>query len=215
MHRWVRLKLEVGRRAQAFCRENPSSNPGILRWVDQLEQSVRRAGELQLQAIDAANAGLAATSRRAELRQQIRSNYLRPLLGILNAAAVSEPGGVTRWSLPLFRTEDVTFAATVRGAGDEARRVRDLMTRHGMPPGLVHEMLSRLDEWDACGRWQAESRARRVGARAGLEAATDEILSSLQVLDALFRTEYLHNPALSAAWHSARHIPWPVGKAAG
>jgi hypothetical protein len=209
MHRWVRFKLDAGRRARDFCRERSFRNVGILRLSDELDRLVAHADQLELDAIAATNAGLAATSRRAELRHHIRHHYLRSLLGIMDAVALKHPGSVTRWSLPAFRADDHTFGSIVRAAGVEAERVAALLDQNGFPPRAVDEMLALLADWEECGRRQDDARQRRVGARAGLEAATDHMLELLQLLDALFRLEYRHDPGLRAAWRSTRHIPWP------
>jgi len=209
MHRWVRFKLEVGRRALGFCQQHPSPNPGVVSAVEELHRLVTHAEQLELLGVSSTGQGLAATARRAELRRLIRGYYLRSLLGILDAVALMHPGRVNRWRLPLFKADDRSFAGTVRAAAAEARRVEGWVSQHGFPPAAVDEMLALLAEWDQCGRRQDEARRTRVGARAGLEAATDRILEVLQSLDVLFRLEYEPDPALRAEWESARHIPWP------
>lgn len=209
MHRWVRFKLDAGRRVRDFCRQRAAGSRAAERWADELDRLVTHAEQLELDAIDAMNAGLAATSRRAQLRHLIRASYLRPVLGILDAAALKEPGSVTRWPFPVFRADDHTFASTVRAAAAEAKRVQELMHRNGLRPEVVDEMLSLLAEWDACGRRQDESRQRRAGASAGLEATTNQILGIIRLLDALFRLEHRGQPALRAEWQATRHIPWP------
>lgn len=211
MHRWVRFKLDAGRRVRDFCRQHPPRNAGILRLTDELDRLVTHADQLELETIEATNTGLAATSRRAELRHQIRAHYLRPLLGIMDAAALRQPGSVIRWPLPVFRADDHTFGSTVRAASAEAKRAAAVLDQNGFPPRLVDEMLALLAEWEDCGRRQDDCRRRRVGARAGLEAATDQILEIVHLLDALFRLEFREDPGLHASWRSTRHIPWPAG----
>jgi hypothetical protein len=49
MNEKTRRKLEMGRRALAFCRAHPESSPGYLALVARLEALLARAEELEMQ----------------------------------------------------------------------------------------------------------------------------------------------------------------------
>jgi hypothetical protein len=209
MHRWVRLKLEMGSRMLAFCREHPSRNTGIERVVAELAWQIVRANTLAAQTVEAHLGALAATRQRAHLRQRIRAGYLIPVTQIVRSVAEKERELVTPWPLPRFRANDNTFAVTVRGAAQEVRRLPELFARNALRPEVIDEMMALLDKWEEAGRRQTEFRLRKIAARAGLEAAAEKILEIAQLLDAVYPLHFAGDPALAAERTSARRIPWP------
>jgi hypothetical protein len=49
MDEMTRRRLEMGRRALAFCRAHPDTNPAYLALVARLERLIARANELEIQ----------------------------------------------------------------------------------------------------------------------------------------------------------------------
>ncbi len=209
MHRWVRLKLEMGHRLQAFCREQIGPHSGADRLTERLDLLLARGDALNLECVRSRAERQASTAHRARLRAEIRDTTLVPLVSVMRLASRVAPGEVTAWRLPPFRASDQRFGVDARCIAEEARRARELLMRHGIPPAVAEDLLAQLAEWEAAGARQRATHHRAVGSRAALKAVAAEILEVATALKAILRRALAGDPRGAAALRSARHIPWP------
>lgn len=209
MHRWVKLKLEMGGRMQLYLREYAGRDPELAPLAATLDRHLAQAAALTLQVATARRARTAATRARARLRSQIRDAALGPICVMTRIAARDTKTGVIPLRLPPFRADDMTFGVAVLAAAAEARRSAHALRSYGTSSEMVDDLLRLHAEWEAAGRRQQEAELRRIAAHAGLGALADQVLQLGSLLDAVQQRGLDADPARLAMWKAARHIPWP------
>ena len=90
----------------------------------------------------------------------------------------------------------------------EAAAHRELFRRFGMEDAFLVGLSTTLDQYDLAVQEAARGRSAHVGARADLDAITDELMVVIEELDAMYQYRFRAEPELRAAWNSARNIAW-------
>jgi hypothetical protein len=205
----IRRKLEMAMRVRSFSRDHPDPSERFTSTLARLEDRLTRAEALITQQGTGRLAAHAATTRRAELRRDIRNRPLRHLVRIASAASREEPGLGLRFQLPHKTVSHIAFLAAARGMAAEAANRRDLFVGFGMPATFLDDLEAALKQYDQALQETHAANTARVGARADLETLTDEIMGLVRNLDAINQNRFESQPELLAGWQSARNIAWP------
>jgi hypothetical protein len=72
--------------------------------------------------------------------------------------------------------------------------------------GLLPDLAAAVDEFDGSVVASNEGRRSHVGARAELEAVSDEVMQIVELLDGLNRYRFSGEAEMRAAWESARNV---------
>ncbi|MBK6424408.1 MAG: hypothetical protein IPJ95_09790 [Gemmatimonadetes bacterium] len=210
MHRWIRFKLEVGWRVSGFCEQHPAACAAAPRQLERLAACLAEAERCAHELLHWRRAGLAATGARNRSRRDLQAHELRVVIDLLRAAARRAPGHVTPYPMPPFRANEQDFRSACTLAANEADRAAAFVRLVGLLPDDVARLRAGLAEWERLGRQARTAVQRRVEATAGLAARAAELLDIIHLLDAVMRSAFRRDPAARAAWHNARHIPWPA-----
>jgi len=206
----IRLKLGMAGSIREVARAHPIDNPGFTAAVARLEDRLGRAEALSQQHITARRGASGAVLAKQRVRREIQAK-LGLLSGLAGAAGHEEPELVPSFAVPRPNASDRVFIARARAALAAAEKYRELLTKYGMGDTVTTELTQAIDRMEAAIAEKASARSSHVGARAELEAVTDEIMQLVDQLDALVRYHYRSDAEILGAWGSARNIAWRQG----
>jgi hypothetical protein len=206
MNKRTRVRAAMGRRAYATASANPDASEGyvialthlggLLGTVDQAEAS-QRAGLVQVRK---------ATVRKQELITAMRQAHVAHISGVVEVAADAVPG----------LREDIRYKPSGRNLrglrtalgsmASAAEANKELLAKYGLAQSVLDSLRGCLQEFDACVARGDEGRRLHVTATAELEAAADDIVRVVRVLDGFNRLRFANDPELLAAWVSATSL---------
>jgi hypothetical protein len=137
---------------------------------------------------------------RAALREA-----LVPIAGTARALALDTPGLDGKFRLRQT-CSDHDLAITARTFAADAAALSRHFIEHGMPASFVADLRNKLEAFERSARDHVAARETRVVAGAGIESAMEAALTALHRLDAVVPNRLRDNPALHAAWASARRV---------
>ena len=221
MNAQVRRKLDMAGRVRDFSRLHMSQDPSYAAVLTSLETRHGRAEALATQQRAGRLTSRAATARRVEIRKILHEKLLPYLVRVGQAVARSTPEVGQRFQMPTMRLTNAAYRTAARAMFDEATAARDRFIASGMTELFLTDLGEALDQYDAAVEEAREARIGHVGARADLEAVTEELMELVALLDGLNRYRFRNNAELSAAWASARNVigrsqpraPEPAGPA--
>jgi hypothetical protein len=143
--------------------------------------------------------------RRKQLRRNLHQGLLRHLVTVAEAAANEVPGLAGDFRLPPFNATNEAFRTPALKMLEQGQAQPELLA-HGLADRLLEDLAPAVAEFEASVEESNEGRRGHVGARAELDAVSDEVMQLVEVLDGLNRYRYLGNPELLAEWESARHV---------
>jgi hypothetical protein len=206
MNKRTRVRAAMGRRAYATASANPDASEGyvialthlggLLGTVDQAEAS-QRAGLVQVRK---------ATVRKQELITAMRQAHVAHISGVVEVAADAVPG----------LREDIRYKPSGRNLrglrtalgsmASAAEANKELLAKYGLAQSVLDSLRGCLQEFDACVARGDEGRRLHVTATAELEAAADDIVRVVRVLDGFNRLRFANDPEQLAAWVSATSL---------
>src|SRR5439155_20613870 len=87
---------------------------------------------------------------------------------------------------------------------EQGQAGRELLAKHGLAATLLDDLAAAVEQFDAAVAETNEGRRDHVGARAELDAVSDEVMHLVEVLEGLNRYRFGGGAELRAAWESAR-----------
>ena len=206
MNAEVRRKLDMAGRVRDFSRLHMSEDPSYAAVLTSFETRYTRAEALATQQRAGRITSRAATARRVEIRNTLHENLLPYLVRVGQAVAKSTPEVGQRFEMPTARLTNAAYRTAARAMFDEATAARDRFIASGMTELFLTDLGEVLDQYDSAVEAAREARIGHVGARAELEAVTEELMELVALLDGLNRYRFRNNAELSAAWVSARNV---------
>ena len=92
---------------------------------------------------------------------------------------------------------------------EQGQAQRELLAKHELADRLLEDLAAAVDQFDASVAETNEGRRGHVGARAELDAVSDEVMQLVEMLDGLNRYRFGREAELLAAWERARHVVGP------
>jgi hypothetical protein len=112
---------------------------------------------------------------------------------------------VNPFRMPPRRTLKVEIA-TARVFIEEAATRQDAFIRLGLPPTFISDFTALVNELQSAVDTRLSSKTARGQAQAGIAAALAQGLEVIRDLEVVVEMATRDDPALAAAWHTARHI---------
>lgn len=209
----IRMHLERAQRVADFSREHPWDVPGYEAASQRLEERLTRALALVGQEFTGRRTRQAAVAKRLALRAQIASD-LQLIAGIARTAGKESVGAPIVLRFPGPRQNQLAFLTGARQAVEAAGREAELLTRYGLPEGLLTTVSTRLDEFARLMQERDEASRGHVFARADLRAMVKDVKVVVDQLHTLNRHRFRTDGAARAAWDSSRALRVPT-RAAG
>jgi hypothetical protein len=139
-------------------------------------------------------------------RRRLHHELLRHLVTDAELAAAEEPSLVRKFRLPAANGTNEAFRMHARRMLEQGQASRELLLKHGLAERLLDDLAAAVDQFDASVAETNEGRRGHVGARAELDAVSDEVMQLVEMLDGLNRYRFAGEAELLAAWESARHV---------
>jgi hypothetical protein len=209
MNRHVSSKLEMGARALEFSRAHPVEDAGYVTALQQLEEQLARADQLAKEQERGTTEVHAATARKSALRRTIRGSHLVHLAGVAERAAKEVPELAQKFDLPRLPRRSLAFRTVVRTMAETAQQHKELLVKHGLVEQVLESLAQSLDQFDQTVERGAEGRRVHIGARANLEAVSDEVVQLVKILDGYNHFRFGTAPDLLAAWTAASNVIGP------
>lgn len=206
MNKEVRRKLDMAGRVRDFSRLHMSEDPSYAAVLTSFETHHARAEALATQQRAGHITSRAATARRMEIRRTLHENLLPYLVRVGQVVAKTTPEVGQRFEMPTARLNNAAYRTAARAMFDEATAARDRFIAGGMTELFLTDLGEVLDQYDTAVEEAREARIGHIGARAELEAVTEELMELVALLDGLNRYRFRNNAELSAAWVSARNV---------
>ena len=213
MNTEARLKTDMAIRVRNFLRAHPFGEPLADAVVAKYEEKVARAQTLVAQQENGYLTASASRTKRAEIREQVKSEPLRHLTEITKAVALEKPELAKLFRLFVRSPNEQQFRAGVQGFIVRITEHKDLFAQYGMRPTLIEELEGLLTAYDKAVSDADGGRRAHTGARAELKDLTSELVKMTHQLNGMMLYRIRQNPDLGGAWESARNIAWPVAKA--
>ncbi len=193
-------------RARDFCRAHPAavaSYAAVLAW---LEDRIARMEAVAMQQQSGYLAAHSAVTRRRALRRRLHHELLRHLVTVARAADAEQPGLGVQFKVPSASASHEAFRTLSRQMLEQGQTLKELLAKHGLAEGLLPDLAAAVDELDRSVAASNEGRREHVGARAELEAVSDEVMRIVELLDGLNRYRFSGEAEMLAAWESARNV---------
>jgi hypothetical protein len=199
--------LEMFKRVRDFDAANPGlfSDDSLGRELfDAIGRAVR-ALEAQA-AAESAGRGTTrqGTTGKAVAREEILEG-LRILRRTARSMSVEIPGVEDKFRPP-YKGDDQELLITARAALAEAESLRTQFLRREVPEQVFQELAADIAAFEASLTNQHTGKGASTTAAALIDAAIESGMDALRQLDAIVRNKLHNNPALLAAWLSAKRI---------
>jgi len=193
-------------RVRDFSRAHPAADGSYAAVLARLEDRIARMEAVARQQQGGYLAAHSAVIRRRALRRRLHHELLRHLVTVAGAAEAEESGLGEHFRIPSANASHEAFRALARQMLEQGQANKELLAKHGLADQLLPELAAAVDEFDASVVVSNEARRDHVGARAELEAVSDEVMQIVEVLDGLNRYRFGGKAELRAAWESARNV---------
>jgi hypothetical protein len=206
----TRRTVEVGKRALAFFEAHTEQVSEDLPPLSRLKEILARADQLIIQQRDGVSEVRAATLEKREMRRKIRRTHLPHFSRVAEAAVVERPELGKKFELPAEALPYLAFRSAVQGIIAEAQNQQELLLRYGLVEPASQSLADAVAQFDRAVERGESGRRAHVGARAELEAISDEILQKVRQLDGLARFRFASDVEALAAWRSASNTIGPA-----
>ncbi len=204
----IRIRLEMGARAAAFCRANPDSNPVTAKVAAKLIELSKKAEELLEQQVSGAVAATTAVADTATVRGLVNAD-LRALMKISRQAARANSEMTVHRRIPPSRCSATEFYTAASVALSEATEHQEVLTHYGLSDELLASLAHGLEAWKHATELKLGGIGNKIGAGAGLKAVAYDIMGVVSCLDAVHAVRFRNSAGLLAEWKSARNVAWP------
>lgn len=172
----------------------------------------KRAELTNLTATQASGDGAAraGTDTRSEARDDLRAR-LKAYNRTAHAIAIDVPGLDNKFRVPRGDNDEELLAAA-RAAATDAPTFSSHFIAHEMPATFVDDLNASIVNFERAMNDQSSAVGDRVGSRAAIEKALDDLMIIRRKLDPIMRNKYANDPATLAEWIRASHIERPAKK---
>jgi hypothetical protein len=202
----TRKRLEMGARALEFCHNHPSPSAANASSVARLEALLARAERLEAQQREGILLSRMATTRKREIRRELKQGLLAHFAAVAQAASEEVPELAQKFTLPETTQSYRAFRAAARAIEAEILQRKELLLKYGLSETGLQEFTPALDEFDAMVRQSADARSAHVGASFALDDVGDEVVQVVKVMGGLNRHVFARDGELLAAWTSASNV---------
>jgi hypothetical protein len=206
MDRIVRRRLEMAVRVRDFSRAHPSADANYAPVLARLEDRITRMEALARQQQGGYAAKRSSVLRRRELRRRLHHELLRHLVTVAELAAAEDSSLAGKFRLPAANGTNEAFRTHARQMLEQGQASRELLLGHGLAERLLDDLAAAVDQFDVSVAETNEGRRGHIGARAELDAVSDEVMQLVGMLDGLNRYRFGREAEMLAAWESARHV---------
>ena len=193
-------------RVRDFSRAHPSTDANYATVLGQLEERITRMEALAKQQQEGVVTAHASTVRRKALRRRLHHELLRHLVTVADIAAAEQPGLAERYEMPKGNETNETFRTLAHRLLEQGQAEKEILVKHGLADKLLEDLAAAVDEFDGSVAQSNEGRQGHVGARAELQAVSDEVMRLVDMLDGLNRYRFAGKAELIAGWESARNV---------
>jgi hypothetical protein len=149
----------------------------------------------------------AGSRRKVALEAQIRTVHLPHLAGAGLSAARDDSELASLFANTKPRRHSfAAVRATAESMAAAAEQHKDALVKRGMSAMVLADLQEALWEFDAAVEQTNVGRARHIAATAKLRVVAIEIVRRVQLLDAVNRLRFEHNPELLAAWAAVSKV---------
>ena len=145
----------------------------------------------------------------------LHENLLPYLVRVGEAVAKTAPELGQTFEMPMSKLANAVYRTAARAMFDQASAARDRFIAAGMTEQFLTDLGETLDAYDKAVEESREARIGHVGARADLDAVTEDLMELVALLDGLNRYRFRNNAELTAAWESARNVVGTLSSQAG
>jgi hypothetical protein len=206
MHQSQQAQLDALRDAQRFLDSEPTALASVNRTMtrkalDDIITELETQGTLQVQsATDALN----GTTRKDELRVELREHHMQLLAEIARTKLAHSPL-ISRFRVPRVRASD-TSLITAALAIVNAAELTPATFAGDLGPDFAAQLRMRIDEF----REAVISRNHsQVNAKQATRSVKDALVTArgiVRILDCIVRRETKDSPALRVGWQAAKHV---------
>jgi hypothetical protein len=207
MNTVVRRKLEMVARVREFCRVHSATEPGYAPVLAKLEESLARAQVIVAREHEGRTAARGARAHREELRRVVHFQLLRYLVAVGSAAAKDRAELAERFKLPSTNASNASFLTSVKALLATAEGQKELLVKEGMKESVLADLTRMISDMEVALETMRTGRRDHMGARADLEATTNDLLGQVKVLDGITGYRFGVDPEMIAEWNAVRHIP--------
>jgi hypothetical protein len=205
MNRVVRRRLEMFKRVRGFSHAQPSADANYAVVLEQLDQGILRLEALAQQQENGRQVGRASVAHRQVTRRRLHHELLPHLVTVAEAASAEQPA-LTEVRIPKSNVSNEIYGTLARNLLELGKAQRELLMKHGLAEKLLDDLTVAVETFDATVAESNEARREHVGARAEMEAVSDQVMKLVDRLDGLNRYRFGGNAELKAAWQSARRV---------
>ena len=144
--------------------------------------------------------------RRRDLRRRLHHELIRHIVTVAEDAKLEQPSLAEHFRLPKGNEPNKAFLTAARMMLEQGQANRDVLLKHGMADKLLDDLGSTIQQFEASIDETSDGRRSHVGARAELDAVSDEVTRLVDVLDGFNRYRFSGDADLLAEWESARHV---------
>jgi hypothetical protein len=206
MNRLVGRRLNMAVRVRDFCETNPSADPSFVSVLGRLKEAIDGMVALGSRQVSGIRSRHASTVNRREIRRRLRNDLLPHLVTIARDASVEKPALAQELGVPAHNLSSVRFHAAAKAMLDMGVAEKELLVKHGLSDKLLDDLAAAVAEFDSSITATNTSREDHIGARAGLQAGSEELLQLVDMMDGINRYRFRNDRQLLAAWDAARHV---------
>lgn len=207
MHKKGRSTLESFQHVQEFLGQHPfTDSPADLgRQAAELDDVIARlSSELVKQEESARFIGVCATALETA-REALYKHHMQPIARI--AREVYGLSGMDRaFRLPKGWTATQPLLAAAGAMAGAAEREQATFTERGFAPDFVRQFRDAIAALEQLRTSSTETRRNRVTATATMEEQLKRGRSAVRQLNAILAPRLAKEPALQAAWQSAKRV---------
>lgn len=155
------------------------------------------------------SSGLSSAEQGTTTKSEARENLSEDLEAIsrtARAAAEEIPGVSDKFRRPSASISDQGLIAVANAAAADAPPFQAKFVEYGLPADFLEDLLADIIAFQAAINAQATGRRQHVTATAALDELIERGMVIVRRLDAIVRNTFRDDPAMLAAWVSARHV---------
>lgn len=199
----------MARRAADFAEAHPVTDSGFTAAVTRLKAHVDQADTLALLQEGGGQREHAARGRRFAVRQKVRTQQLRRLSRIANAAAKQHPELAGKYLLPTADDPNRTFIVKARVLLDNATAQKELLVSLGAGDTFLADIAAAITEYEETTAAAHDALADHTGAAAAFGAVMKQCSDDIVVIDTFMREHFGDDPQTLEAWRSAKNVAGP------
>jgi hypothetical protein len=199
--------IESYQRVQVFLTRNPLPAPATYGDAKTMLDDV--VAHLTTHSGDQASTirlGMAETARRRTLRRALRDQHLVPIARIANATLRGSPGIDRATRVPAPQLPTTKLLAEAAAFRDAATPYEDTFVRQGMAADFLARLDAAMEGLRQSQAEHAETKQKRVGAKAGIASEIRRGRQAVQMLDAFVKANFEGNVEVLAKWKSAKKV---------